>query len=680
MSLATKPREIYCGAVARPCRRSLTRILSRIKPGDYFAVTQYIEELNNYEGLLQQIRIAVRDEKKVATTSGYGPRFLHSTGQLHKGGPDTGVFLQITSEDINDIEIPGEKFTFGVLKQAQALGDFESLVARGRRAIRVDLGRDVEKGLRRLLVLIKEAVSQAAAAGRRSSEVRLLITRNKPQTAAVAASSKPWPIPKQTYPGEIRFSRIPILRAPNAYRALIQGHGSEIIMSTLVQPKPLKLAQPSLPQGDSCLLVIFGATGDLTHRKLIPALYDLACVGCTSRNFDVLGIGRTKLTDEEFRERLRDGAANSKDARNFTDEGWNDFAKRLHYLVGDANQPEFYPRLKAKMEEMQKNGASKNVLFYISTSASLAPPIVEGLGAAGLARNSEGWTRIILEKPFGRDLQSAHELNEIVSRVFDEPSVYRIDHYLGKETVQNIMMFRFGNSMFEPVWNRNYIDYIEITAAETLGVESRAAFYEETGASARHGREPSAPVADADRDGASRCLRRRRRARAQSGSAARHRSDVEGRGGSPDRFADSMGRAQIDGKPVPGYRQEKGVESEFAHRDLRRGRISRRQLALGRSSLLCARRQAAGQSVDRDCRSLQAHAASAVLPQSRGRAPQRHYHAHSAERRYLAELRCQAARVADARHPRGHGLLVSRCFRRRNPRGLRNAAARRDAR
>ncbi len=138
--------------------------LSRIKPGDYFALTQYIEELSNYEGLLQQVRIAVRDEKKVATTSGYGPRFLHSTGQLHKGGPDSGVFVQITSEDINDIEIPGEKFTFGVLKQAQALGDFESLAAKGRRAIRVDLGRDVEKGLRRLLALIKEAVSQATAA------------------------------------------------------------------------------------------------------------------------------------------------------------------------------------------------------------------------------------------------------------------------------------------------------------------------------------------------------------------------------------------------------------------------------------------------------------------------------------------------------------------------------------
>ena len=142
----------------------LTAHFARIQPGDYFAISPYIEELKNYEGLLQQVRIPVRDEKRVATTSGYGPRFLHSTGQLHKGGPDTGVFLQVTSEDINDIEIPGEKFTFGVLKQAQALGDFESLASRHRRAIRVDLGRDVEKGLRRLLVLVKEAVSQHLAA------------------------------------------------------------------------------------------------------------------------------------------------------------------------------------------------------------------------------------------------------------------------------------------------------------------------------------------------------------------------------------------------------------------------------------------------------------------------------------------------------------------------------------
>jgi glucose-6-phosphate 1-dehydrogenase len=332
-------------------------------------------------------------------------------------------------------------------------------------------------------------------------------------------------------------------------------------MSTIVQPAPVKLAKPSLPKGDSCLLVIFGATGDLTRRKLLPALYDLACVGCTNRNFDVLGIGRTKLSDEDFRGRLREGAASSKETRNFSGDGWDDFSKRLHYLVGDANQADFYPHLKTRIEEMQKNGASGNILFYVSTPASLAPPIVEGLGSAGLARNSEGWTRIILEKPFGRDLQSAQNLNEIVARVFDEPSVYRIDHYLGKETVQNILMFRFGNSMFEPVWNRNYIEYIEITAAEILGVEGRGAFYEETGALrdmvANHmlqllmltAMEPPVTFdADAVRGHKVEVLR----AIAPMSKEEVAKRTVRGQ----------YGPGQIDGKPVPGYRQEPGVSPD----------------------------------------------------------------------------------------------------------------------
>ncbi len=207
---------------------------------------------------------------------------------------------------------------------------------------------------------------------------------------------------------------------------------------------------------------------------------------------------------------------------------------------------------------MQKNGASKNVLFYVSTPASLAHPIVEGLGQAGLARNSEGWTRIVLEKPFGRDLASAHELNEVVARVFEEEAVYRIDHYLGKETVQNIIMFRFGNSMFEPVWNRNYIEYIEITAAETLGVENRAAFYEETGALrdmvANHmlqllsltAMEP--PVAfDADT------------VRGQKVQVLRAIHPMTKEQVAARTVRGQYGPGTIDGKPVPGYRQEPGV-------------------------------------------------------------------------------------------------------------------------
>jgi glucose-6-phosphate 1-dehydrogenase len=307
-------------------------------------------------------------------------------------------------------------------------------------------------------------------------------------------------------------------------------------------------------------VVIFGGTGDLTRRKLIPALYDLACAGCTHRDVQILGIGRTKLDDKGFRDRLREGAATSKDSRNFTDEGWNDFAQRLHFFVGDASEQDFYPRLKAKIQEMQKNGASKNVLFYISTSASLAPPIVKGLGEAGLAHDGEGWTRVILEKPFGRDLKSAHELNEIVSHVFDEKSVYRIDHYLGKETVQNIMMFRFGNSMFEPVWNRNYIEYIEITAAETLGVEGRGAFYEETGALrdmvANHMLQllmltAMEPPVNFDADSV-----RGHKVEVLRAITPMTREEVAKR-----TVRGQYGPGEIDGKTVPGYRQEPGVNA-----------------------------------------------------------------------------------------------------------------------
>jgi glucose-6-phosphate 1-dehydrogenase len=329
-------------------------------------------------------------------------------------------------------------------------------------------------------------------------------------------------------------------------------------VSTVLQSGAVRVVQPSLPKAGSCLLIIFGGTGDLTKRKLIPALYDLACIGCTNPTFDVLGIGRTELTDDQFREKMHEGAAKSQDARNYSESAWAGFAKRLHYLVGDANQSGFYGLLKNKIAELQSNGASKNILFYVSTPASLAPPIVEGLGQSGLARNSDGWTRIILEKPFGHDLQSAQELNAIVSRVFDENSVYRIDHYLGKETVQNIIMFRFGNSMFEPIWNRNYIDYIEITAAETLGVENRAAFYEETGALrdmvANHllqlltlsAMEP--PVAfDADS------------VREQKVQVLRAIRPMTLEEVAKRTIRGQYGPGKINGQEVPGYRQEPGV-------------------------------------------------------------------------------------------------------------------------
>src|SRR5712672_1845521 len=333
-------------------------------------------------------------------------------------------------------------------------------------------------------------------------------------------------------------------------------------MSTIVQASPLeKLSQERLPTGDSCVLVIFGASGDLTRRKLIPGLYNLACVGCMNPQFEVLGIGRTPMSSEEFREKTGEAAAKSKDTRDFSESGWEGFEPRLHYMVGDINDPNFYPQLRIRLEEMENNGSSPNHLFYVSTPASVAGPIIEGLGAVGLNRRGRGWTRIVLEKPFGRDSESAVALNDVVRAVFDEKTVYRIDHYLGKETVQNILVFRFSNSLFEPVWNRNYIDYVEITAAETVGVESRAAFYEETGALrdmvANHMLQlvaltamepPIAFDADAVREQKVQVFRSIRPMSVEEVA----RRTVRGQ----------YGPGQVNGSAVPGYRQEPGVRGK----------------------------------------------------------------------------------------------------------------------
>ena len=330
-------------------------------------------------------------------------------------------------------------------------------------------------------------------------------------------------------------------------------------MPTAVEAHPIEgLAREPLPEGDSCLLVIFGAGGDLARRKLIPSLYNLACVGCMHPGFEVLGTGRRSLSDQQFRDQMHDATAHAADTRDFSEPGWESFQKRLHFLTGNFDDPQFYAKLRDTLAAMRRSGSSSNHLFYLSTPASEAPAIIRGLGAAGLNHNDGGWTRIILEKPFGRDLTSARELNRIVAEVFDEKDVYRIDHYLGKETVQNILVFRFGNSLFEPVWNRNYIDFIEITSEEAVGVEGRAGFYEETGALrdmvANHllqllaltAMEP--PIAF---DAAS--------VRQQKVQVFRSIRPM-----TPEEVARRTIRGQygpggIDGKAVPGYREEPGV-------------------------------------------------------------------------------------------------------------------------
>jgi glucose-6-phosphate 1-dehydrogenase len=234
---------------------------------------------------------------------------------------------------------------------------------------------------------------------------------------------------------------------------------------------------------DSCITVIFGASGDLTGRKLIPGLYNLACQELLPPGFAVIGFAITPMDDQEFRGKMRERVKGSPDVLAFREKLWGEFAPALHYIAGDFENPADYRRLAQRVAEVElKRGSAANRIFYLATPPSLYPTIVKQLGALGIrGRDADGWTRVIVEKPFGRDSGSASRLNEAIHHVFAEDQIYRIDHYLGKETVQNLLAFRFANSIIEPIWNRNYIDHVQITAAETLGVEHRGIYYEEAG-------------------------------------------------------------------------------------------------------------------------------------------------------------------------------------------------------
>jgi glucose-6-phosphate 1-dehydrogenase len=241
-------------------------------------------------------------------------------------------------------------------------------------------------------------------------------------------------------------------------------------------------------------IVIFGASGDLTRRKLVPALHTLACEGLLPAGSQVLGVARSPMSDKAFREQLLAGVQEYSRAEPGICAQWHTFADRISYLAGDYDDPETYrcladqlayldaqrTRLASRLAAGWTDGAH-NRLFYLATPPVLYPTIVEHLGRAALNRSATGWARIVVEKPFGYDLESARRLNEQVHAVFDEGQVYRIDHYLGKETVQNILALRFANAIFEPLWNRNYIDHVQITVAEEVGVGHRAGYYDRAG-------------------------------------------------------------------------------------------------------------------------------------------------------------------------------------------------------
>jgi glucose-6-phosphate 1-dehydrogenase len=252
-----------------------------------------------------------------------------------------------------------------------------------------------------------------------------------------------------------------------------------------------------LASADPCTMVIFGASGDLTSRLVMPALYNLACTKVLPKNFALVGLARTEESEESWRDNLYDslksfvGKAGAEFNIDHIDEAaWAQLTKEMYYIPGDMTKPEVYEELRGVLDKAEKDhGTQGNVLFYLAIADRFFGTVVDQLGKAKLTDQNEDkdgkrrfWRRVVIEKPFGHSLDSARELNAQILRTLHEDQIFRIDHFLGKETVQNIMAFRFGNGLFEPIWNRDRIDHVQITAAETVGVEQRGDFYEATGA------------------------------------------------------------------------------------------------------------------------------------------------------------------------------------------------------
>ncbi|HEX4516819.1 MAG TPA: glucose-6-phosphate dehydrogenase [Polyangiaceae bacterium] len=245
---------------------------------------------------------------------------------------------------------------------------------------------------------------------------------------------------------------------------------------------PLRQGLQGDRTGDACAVVIFGASGDLTRRKLMPALYNLSVSRVLPGSFAVVGVARRKKEDDAFKAEMKEGVA--KYSRRKVDPAlWDDFERSISYVCGDFNVEKTYEDLRAHLQKLDgERGTRENRLFYLAVPPSEFGPILQGLREAKLVSESAGpWTRVVIEKPFGHDLESARALNDTVAAVFRESQVFRIDHYLGKETVQNLLVFRFANSMFEPLWSREHVDHVQITVAEEIGVEGRGKFYEQTG-------------------------------------------------------------------------------------------------------------------------------------------------------------------------------------------------------
>jgi glucose-6-phosphate 1-dehydrogenase len=311
----------------------------------------------------------------------------------------------------------------------------------------------------------------------------------------------------------------------------------------------------------ACVLVIFGASGDLTKRKLIPALYNLALEKRLPERFAVVGYARSDMTDESFRDKMRE-AVKEFSRTGLKDDVWQEFANTLYYVRGGYEDPDGFRKLKEFVDNFDHGSRVLPArVFYLATPPDAYAKLIESIAGAGLApmeTDGEARTRVVIEKPFGIDLQSARELNRRIHEFLDERQIYRIDHYLGKETVQNIMVFRFANAVFEPIWNRRYVDHVQITAAESVGVENRGGYYEDAGVVrdmfqnhllqllCMTAMEPPVGLdADSVRDEKGKLLKSVRPVAAEEVAAAAVRGQY--------------GPGRMDGEEVVGYRQEPGV-------------------------------------------------------------------------------------------------------------------------
>lgn len=307
-----------------------------------------------------------------------------------------------------------------------------------------------------------------------------------------------------------------------------------------------------------CGIVIFGASGDLAQRKLLPSLFYLASQNLMPKSYYVVGVGRTAFSDESFRERVRASLPKNADRAKL-----DDFASHCFYVTGGYDSPDLYKSLSSSLASLdQKMGVGNRRLFYLSTPPSIYAHVVTRLGEADLVRSSgdskSQWARVIVEKPFGQSLASAQDLNHKIRQVLREEQIYRIDHYLAKETVQNILMFRFANILFEPVWNRNYVDHVEILAAEQIGVEHRAGYYETAGVlrdmCQNHLLGLLALIAMEPPCSLEANSVRNRRFDVFKAIRPIRPNEIE-----KNTLCAQYGPGTVNGQPVPGYRQEKGV-------------------------------------------------------------------------------------------------------------------------